>query len=121
MSLDVYLTQSRDCHCDECGHKHTNPKACVFEKNITHNLNRMAEAAGIYNALWNPEKIGITKASQLIPILEEGLAKLKSDPEEYKEYNPDNGWGKYENLVDFTEDYLKACKELPDADISVSK
>lgn len=30
-------------------------RTCIFSANITHNLNAMAEAAGIYKHLWRPE------------------------------------------------------------------
>ena len=105
MSLDVYLTAVRPTE--------------VYSDNITHNLNVMAGEAGIYEALWRPEEIGITLAHQLIPILEEGLAKLRANPEHYEKFNPENGWGNYVGLVKFVVDYLAACKENPDARVSV--
>lgn len=93
----------------------------VFYANITNNLTRMADAAGIYHVLWYPEKVGATKAHQLIEPLTEGLARLKADPDEFKKYNPKNGWGNYEGLVDFVERYLAACIENPEADIGISR
>lgn len=107
MSLDVTLTQPMPTR--------------VFESNITHNLNKMAEEAGIYKHLWRPEEIDITKAEQLIEPLEKGLVLLKSDPERFKKFDAPNGWGLYEHLVGFVEEYLKACKKYPDADVSVSR
>lgn len=93
----------------------------VFTANITHNLNRMAEAAGIYQHLWRPEEIGVTKAQQLIEPLEIGLKKLQDDPDEFKKHNPSNGWGTYEGLVAFVSEYLEACKKYPEATVSVSR
>lgn len=49
----------------------------VYSANITHNLNRMAEAAGIYKELWRPEEVGIVKAAQLVEPLRAGLARLR--------------------------------------------
>lgn len=89
----------------------------VFTANITHNLNKMAEEAGIYKALWRPDEIGISTAKELIPILEKGLADLKADPERFKKFNPPNGWGDYDGLVRFVEQYLTACKENHDAKV----
>ncbi len=86
----------------------------VFSANITHNLGEMAEAAGIYKALWRPEELGVETAGELIPILEEGLAKLKANPVEYEKYNAENGWGLYEHFVPFVAEVLAACKEFPD-------
>ena len=91
----------------------------VFDYNITHNLGEMAKAAGIYMELWRPEEIGIIKARQLVEPLKEGLHRLKSNPNKYKEFNPDNGWGDYEVLVGFVSKYLDACYEYPDSDDEV--
>jgi hypothetical protein len=93
----------------------------VYSANITHNLGGMADAADIYEALWRPEEIGITKASQLIPLLRDGLAKLNTDPARFKTFNPSNGWGNYEGLVRFVADYLAACEAYPDAVVCASR
>ena len=93
----------------------------LYSRNITHNLGKMADAAGIYEALWRPEEVGFTKAKDLIAPLEKGLAKLKEKPDHFKELNPPNGWGNYEGLVDFVEEYLAKCKELPEANVRVSR
>jgi hypothetical protein len=105
MSLDVYL-------------KVTKP-VVIFDANITHNLSQMAEEAGIYKHLWRPEELGIKKASELIKPLTDGLNLLKENPKTFEKFNPNNGWGSYDGLVRFVENYLEACKENPDAEISV--
>jgi hypothetical protein len=93
----------------------------VYSANITHNLGKMADAAGIYYALWRPEERDYRIASDIIPVLEEGLQKLKNDPAHYKTFDADNGWGLYEHFVPFVEKVLNACKEYPDAKIEVSR
>jgi hypothetical protein len=93
----------------------------IYNANITHNLNKMADAAGIYKHLWRPDEIGITKASQLIEPLRIGLALLRSDPERFRKLNPENGWGNYEGLIRFVENYLQVCEQYPEADVSVSR
>lgn len=93
----------------------------VFSANITHNLGEMASAAGLYRPLWRPSEIGITKAAQLIEPLELGLKILKDDPDKFKEFNPENGWGSYGGLVAFVEEYIAACHSYPDAEVSVSR
>ena len=92
-----------------------------FDANITHNLGVMAEAAGLYKALWRPEEIGIENASQLIQILEIGIGKLKSHPELFTHLNPANGWGNYELLVTFCDKYIEACRQHPDAKVSADR
>lgn len=107
MSLDVTLSAVRLTE--------------VYSANITHNLAEMAEAAGIYKHLWRPDELNISKAFDLIAPLEEGLALMKSDPVKFEKFNSSNGWGLYENFVPWIERYLEACKENPDAEISVSR
>lgn len=91
----------------------------VFSRNITHNLSRMADAAGIYFALWRPEEKDWKLAKDIIPILEDGLKKLKDNPSEYEKFNSENGWGLYIHFVPFVEDVLEKCREYPNAKISV--
>jgi hypothetical protein len=100
--------------------KKTQPTV-VFDANITHNLTRMADAAGIYWCLWRPDEIGITKAHQMIPLLTEGLQKLIEDPETFRQYDAANGWGKYENFVPFVKRVLTGCIEHPDADVETCR
>ena len=89
----------------------------VYSGNITHNLGRMAGEAGVYKALWRPEEIEISQAKQLIPLLEEGLHLLRSDPPRFQQLNPENGWGTYDGLIKFMGDYLSACREHPEATV----
>lgn len=95
--------------------------SCVFRRNITHNLNRMADAAGIYMLLWHPDELGISKARDLIEALRLGLATLKADAARFELLNPSNGWGNYDSLLSFVEAYLAACERYPDADVRVSR
>jgi len=114
MSLDVYLSFPP---CEHCGSK----GSAAFAANITHNLNKMAEAAGIYKALWRPEELGIKTAGELIEPLREGLRILKADPEDFEQYNPANGWGSYRDFVPWVEKYLVACEENPKSEVRVWK
>lgn len=93
----------------------------LYSSNITHNLARMAEEADIYRILWRPEEAGIDIAEDLIDPLQEGLNRLKSDPEKYKEFNPENGWGSYDTLVKFVEDLLNACYKYPYAIVEADR
>lgn len=107
MSLDVYLTVVKPTE--------------VYSANITHNLGEMAQEAGIYQHLWRPEELNITKASQLIEPLRAGLALMKSDPERFEAFNATNGWGLYKNFVTWIERYLAACEANPDASVEISR
>ena len=91
----------------------------VYNAGTTHNLSGMAKEAGIYECLWRPEEIGISKAKQLIEPLTKGLELLKSDPKRFEKFNSPNGWGMYVNFVPFVEKYLEACKNFPEADVKI--
>lgn len=107
MSLDVYLVRNQPVN--------------VFDANITHNLIAMAKEAGIYQACWRPEEIGITKAEQLIEPLRAGLERLRAEPDKFRALNPSNGWGDYDGFIGWVERYLAACIEFPDAAVDVSR
>ena len=120
MSLDVYLNTTAYLSYDK-GTTYTEQEEQVYWANITHNLGEMADKAGIYKALWRPEEINAEKAKDIIEIVEVGLTDLKNRPEYFKQFNSPNGWGMYKHFVPFVEEYLKALKENPEANIEVSR
>jgi len=93
----------------------------VFDTNITHNLNDLADAVGIYNALWRPEENNFIYAKDIIPVVDKGLKELKDNPEKYKKYDSPNGWGVYKDFVPWVEELLKACKEHPNSKIETNR
>lgn len=93
----------------------------VYSANITHNLARMADEAELHKPMWRPREVGIETAAQLIEPLKAGLALLESDPERFKQFNPKNGWGDYEGLVEFVRKYLEACEQYPAATVWASR
>lgn len=99
--------------------KNTGQRFEICSFNITHNLAQMADAAGIYDALWSPPE-GCC-AEQLIDDIKSGLSRLLADPEKFRIYNPKNGWGSAGDLVSFINDVLSACRENPKAMVSVSR
>lgn len=115
MSLDVYLTKVMPTE--------------VYSSNITHNLGKMANhvilrnGQTLYEILWRPDECNppYTKASEISELLEEGYDILLSDPERYRQYNPENGWGSYDSLCMFVYRYRNACRDNPDAEIGISR
>jgi hypothetical protein len=113
MSLDVYLTKVMPTE--------------VYSNNITHNLGKMASAVKLsngktlYDILWRPEEHDYNNAKDISEMLDEGFNILLSDPDKYKTYNPENGWGSYDGLVNFVYKYRNACWDNPDAEIGVSR
>ena len=118
MSLDVDLIVVKPA-CGRCGRDEE--RDVVFEANITHNLNTMAEAAGIYKHLWRPEEIGITTAKELIEPVSKGLDDMRERPDYYKQFNSPNGWGLYKHFVPWIEKYLQACIDYPNSLVEVSR
>ena len=106
MSLDVYLMLDGEA---------------VYHRNITHNLNKMAEAAGIYKHLWRPDEIGITKAEELLAPLLQGYSRLILERKLMEKHNASNGWGMYEHFLPFISAYIEACVMYPDATVDVSR
>lgn len=136
MSLDVSLYRNYLVSYDE-GKTLEPRREEVYSANITHNLGKMAEAAGIYEALWRPyqlkpgydipeddydaeyafEEANPVKAHEIIEIIEKGLTDMKKRPKHYEKFNSPNGWGTYEHFVPFIEKYLAALKEFPEAQV----
>lgn len=131
MSLDITIYNN---FCEHCGHGEH-----VFDINITHNLGKMATAAGIYEAMWRPHLLYTDKiivdnneeneleesvtviAGDLIPHLQKGIDSLELKPNEYKKLNPENGWGDYYGLLKTAKELLTACTNYPNAKVEVSR
>lgn len=93
----------------------------LYQGNITHNLAVMAREAGIYRALWHPEELRVETAADLVVLLEKGVELMRGDPERFRKYNADNGWGTYDQFLPMIEEYLEACKEHPHAVVFVHR
>jgi hypothetical protein len=138
MSLDVYLYRIKYASYDMVNFHEE--KEQLYTANITHNLNVMAEQAGIYKALWRPYQLhkdyvhsedynkemafedSVTIiASDIIDIIEQGLDLLKNRPDYFSKFNAENGWGRYVYFVPFVEKYLEALKKYPDSLVEVDR
>jgi hypothetical protein len=100
----------------------------VYSNNITHNLGKMAmevklsNGMTLYNVLWRPdEQEGLKFARDITELLNEGWNILISEPEHYKQFEPDNGWGSYGGLCNFVYEYRNACWDNPDAELRISR
>jgi hypothetical protein len=93
-------------------------KTTVVDKYITHSLSGMWKEAGIYDALYGS---GDKTAKEVLPVLKEGLAKMKADPERFKKFNAPNGWGTYSQAVPWLEELIMEFEECPDGVVWVSR
>ena len=99
----------------------------VYSGNVTHNLGAMAGAVvlsngiTLYQVLWRPDEHELKFARDISDLLDEGLIILLSDPEKYKQFDPENGWGSYKGLCEFVANYCQACCYNPDAELRISR
>lgn len=99
----------------------------VYTDNITHNLGVMARAVKLsngktlYDVLWRPDENDYYIAKDISELLDEGWNILLSDPDRFKKFNPENGWGEYEGLVNFVYRYRNATWEYPESALSISR
>lgn len=99
----------------------------VYDGNITHNLGKMAshvhvgDGLTLYDVLWRPDEHELIYASDISDYLDIGWNVLMSEPNFYKTFNPENGWGSYEGLCKFVYNYRNACWDNPDAELRVSR
>jgi hypothetical protein len=106
------------CACPHCGHSHTRKdRATYFWINITHNLNKMFEAAGLYEILWHGTGL---RAGDVLSKLEIGLADMRARPEFYEQFNAENGWGLYKHAVPWLKKVIEACRTYLDAVLECS-
>lgn len=91
--------------------------------NITHNLREMAEEClsfegyyNLYDLLWRNTQEPFTEnyINAYIAHLSYCLYVLKNDPEHFKKFNPANGWGDYEQLCEFVEEFIRALMDMPE-------
>jgi len=134
MSLDVTLYRNYHVSYDE-GKTLEPQREFLYSSNITHNLGKMADAAGLYEALWRPyqlkegydipednykaeweyEDANPVRAYEISPIIEKGLEDMKKRPKHYEKFNSSNGWGMYHDFVPWIEQYLEALKKYPES------
>ena len=99
----------------------------VYYNNITHNLGKMAaevklsNGLTLYDVMWRPDEHGLVFAKDISELLDEGWNILLSEPDYFKTFNPDNGWGSYEGMIDFVYKYRNACWDNPEAELSISR
>lgn len=122
MSTTIYLygpLVANDRTCPHCGHMETSVEPQeIYSADITGNLVKMAAEAGLYNAIWNPKVVGITKASHLAPMLLAGITQMVEEPARFIKHNPANGWGSYDQFVEWCKRLHRHCEEYPNAEVS---
>ena len=116
MSLDLYLNAPEGaevpCVCTTCDNKHTRTdRPEYFRRNITHNLGGMFDEAGVYEILWRGDGL---VAKDVLPKLAGALATMRAEPDRFKAFNAENGWGTYDGALAFLSAVVRACEEFPE-------
>lgn len=132
MSLDIIFTENG--HKDYSNYCGSTVMMDDFNEtkdyfiNITHNLNVMAEHVPIgnvnlYKVLWRGDELKdpIIKGKQFEDYLYDGISYLIRCKLILLEYNPTNGWGNYDSLLQFTKDCLALSIQHPNADVRFSR
>lgn len=102
MSYDVWITIPA---CDHCGADvHS-----VLDINYTSNLSRAWDEAGAPLRDWDGKS-----AAECAPLLRAAIAKIDADRAAWYRYNPPNGWGHIDSMVDdFLAVIAAACERYP--------
>lgn len=122
MSLDLSLLgepRTVPCRCERCDHEHEREdRERFYDANITHNLARMFDEAGIYQILWHGDDL---VAGDVLPRLEAALVEMRADPERFRAFEPTNKWGSYEDAMAFLRRVIEMCREHPTARLRCSR
>ena len=111
MSLDFSLAIPA---CSHCGRGETE----LVNYNYTHNVSPMWRLVGVYDALYLSEG---KKASDVLPILREGIETMVSRFEECVKLNPPNLWGDAHSALEWLRKVAAECEEHPNALIRISR
>lgn len=121
MSYDVYLIGEEfeeNCICSACQHSHTRKGVIeYFSTNYTSNMGPAWREAGAQIHEWDGKK-----ASECSSQLAGAIAVIKKDIPRFKKFEPNNGWGHVDTMLNqFLVPFLAAMHEYPDAIVRVSK
>lgn len=126
MSLDLFahLPTQRfndvECYCTPVNIDHLSiyTNGAIHLGNITHNLADMAShvnvdyGVSLYDTLWRSQDCCEGKLDKLRPLWEKGLDILERDRDRLKRYNPSNGFGDYDSLLEFVRLILVNSEKL---------
>lgn len=123
------LTYFPDAYPDEIEEK-TYEDNVYFHVNLTHNLIEMARKCSalgscstkvtgdlsLYDLMWHPEEnLGIAKPTlEYMTDVMECYKKLLLKPDYFEQFNPKNGWGNYDQLLQGVKNYLNALQSISD-------
>lgn len=93
----------------------------VFEGEVSADLVPIAKKAGIYQHVWHPDELKISRAKELISPIENAIKDMDADMPAFEALNGDDEFGTAKNLKEFLGIYLDACNTYPKAHVRVMK
>ncbi len=76
--------------------------------------NMIQEVCGLRPPSWDGKK-----CSELLPFIDKGIKQLRSNRQEYRKFEPSNGWGTVETTIVFLDAIRTVCEEYPSAVVRV--
>ena len=105
MSYDVNFIIKHE-HCEYVGDKWISHTSKTAEM--------MKEVCGSWPSTWDG-----MRCADMYPILMQGIALLKDNPERYRHLEAGNGWGTVETTINFLSQIAENCQKHPTAIIEV--
>ena len=97
MSYDFIIKASEDTHER-------------YERNVTYNNSTILKRAGFHPSVLN----GIN-VYRLIPVVNNCITLMEDNLEYFKQFDPDNGWGGYDDVLNFFHEVRNYMVDAPDA------
>ena len=116
MSLDLFAQlplqklNNIECYCTPANVDHVSifTDGQIHLGNITHNLSEMAKHVNVdfgislYDTFWRADECCNGNLDMLRPLWKKGLDYLLDNYSILKKYNPENGFGDIDTLIEFT-------------------
>ena len=123
---ELSLGEAEGLYVSDSINEITSEDNIYWHGNITHNLGAMADhcycycpdKTSLHSILWRPEETTLLivsgkLTSSYVKALSICLEELKEHRDYYEKFNPNNGWGNYDTLVNFTDSFLVALNKIP--------
>lgn len=82
--------------------------------NITYNIRDILVKSSNCEDVWTTN--GLIPILSLYDKFKVGLLELETNIEQYRKYEPSNGWGNCENVLDFYRWFFDSLKDIPKDD-----
>lgn len=111
----------------------------IWDGNITHNMGVMAShipvnyrneddtvafMGSLYDIVWRADNIGdpfFLNTAPMVDVLSDGICYMIQHRLELLQYNPDNGWGSYDDFLNWLISYKNQCEDNPNCKIEISR